>query len=47
MVTKQQLDDCIENVSTYLTAKLKSKLDECISNINDTIIETYWMKNFN
>ena len=45
MVTKQQLDDCIEKLSTDLTGKLKSMLDESISNIKDTIIENLKVSN--
>ena len=45
MVTKQQLDDCIDKLSTDLTAKLKSMLKESISNIKDTIIENLKISN--
>ena len=45
MVTKQQLDDCIDKLSTDLTAKLKSMLEESISNIKDTIIENLKISN--
>ena len=45
MVIKQQLDDCIDKLSTDLTAKLKSMLEESISNIKDTIIENLKISN--
>ena len=45
MVTKQQLDDCIDKLSTDLTAKLKSMLEESISNIKDTIIKNLKISN--
>ena len=45
MVTKQQLDDCIDKLSTDLTAKLKSMLEESISNIKDNIIENLKISN--
>ena len=45
MVIKQQLDDCVDKLSTDLTAKLKSMLDESISNIKDTLTENLKLSN--